>query len=268
MFQEAVAIQVTPKRNLSRAGEEVVENMSLAVEIKNVCKEKDEDITIEVLEVSLLSQQWALTDLIAAPNTNAALIPRERIHYVFKAKRRIEESGKKPLEYSYIKVGKKHPESVDDVKSPPYSKFLIEYLPSVDDITEPNYTEPEKKRDGLIQSMLVVRWKAYDKIKNKTAIGHHCLWLDCFAKALSQEKDLPQDIPIQLDDLESKTNLSETKEKSDKNNIVLFKLEHSNCVTHNFTARKLCLIPIVINLVNCYGVPVTVFIDMSKQQNK
>ncbi|CAH2050377.1 unnamed protein product, partial [Iphiclides podalirius] len=265
---EAVEIQVTPRRSLNKTGENVVENMSMAVEVKNVCKEKDEDITVEVLEVTLLSQQWALTNLVAAPNTDAALIPRERIHYVFKARRKLEENAKGNLEYSYIKVGKKHPESVDDVKSPPYSKFLIDYLPSVDDITEPNYSEAERKRDGLIQSMLVVRWKAYDKILNRTAIGHHCVWMDCFAKALSREKDPTQDIPMQLDDLESKTNLSETKEGSDKNNIVLFKLEHSNYVCHNFTTRKLCLIPIVINIVNCYGVPVTVFIDMSKQQNR
>ncbi|CAG4978818.1 unnamed protein product [Parnassius apollo] len=243
--------------------------MSIAVEVKNVCKEKDEDISIEVLEVSLLSQQWKLTNAIAAPNVEAALIPRERIHYVFKAKRILEESNKNKLEYSYIKVGKRHAESVDDVISPPYSKFLVDSLPSVDDITETNYSVPAKKRDGLIQSMLVLRWKAYDKVKNRTAIGQHCLWMDCFTKALYREIDSSPVLPaIQLEESESKTNINDIEEKSYTSDVVIFRLEHSNYVNHNFTLRKLCLIPIVINIVNCYGVPVTVFIDMSKQQNR
>lgn len=266
VLQEAIEIQVTPRRSLNKSNEEMVENMSLAVEVKNVCKE-NEDIVIEVLEVSLLSQQWTLTDLISAPNMDSALIPRERIHYVFKAKRIFERSNKSKVEYSNIKVAGKHAETVADVNSLPYSKFLMDSLPSIDDAIDPNYSESGTKRDGLIQSMLVVRWKAHDKIKNKTSVGQHSLWINCFAKALSQEKDLSPELPIQLDDFESK-NFIEPIEKSDSNNIVLFRLEHSNYVNHNFLQRKLCMIPIVINIVNCYGIPVTVFIDMTKQQNR
>ncbi|KPJ16736.1 hypothetical protein RR48_10335 [Papilio machaon] len=263
---EAVEIQVTPRRSLNKSEEEMVENMSLAVEVKNVCKENNEEIAIEVLEVSMISQQWTLTDLIAAPNMDAALIPRERVHYVFKAKRIFEESDKSNVEYSHIKVSTKRSQEIEaDVKSLPYSRFLMDCLPSIDDLTDSNYSETETKRDGLIQSMLVVRWKAHDKVKSRTAVGQHCLWINCFSKALSQEKEVSSELPIQLDDLE---NFNEPKDKSDTNNIVLFRLEHSNYVNHNFMQRKLCMIPIVINIVNCYGVPVSVFIDMTKQQNR
>ncbi|XP_068626862.1 trafficking protein particle complex subunit 8 [Battus philenor] len=266
---DAVEIQVTPRRNLNHDNGKTVENMSLAVEVKNVCNEKDEDITVEVLEVSLISQQWSLTKLIAAPNTDAALIPRERIHYILKAKRLFDEIDKDRIDYSCIKVGKNHIESIDDIKSLPYSKFLLDSLPSVEDITEPNYSEMEVKKDGvgLIHSMFILRWKAHDKIRNRTVVGQHSLWIHCFTKAMSIEKDYLPDLPIQVDDSENK-NLNGTKDKSDNNNIVIFKLEHSNYVNHNFMLRKLCLIPIVINIVNCYGVPVTVFIDMTKQQNR
>ncbi|XP_013175761.1 PREDICTED: trafficking protein particle complex subunit 8 [Papilio xuthus] len=265
---EAIEIQVTPRRSLNKSDEDMVENMSLAVEVKNVCKENNEDIAIEVLEVSLISQQWTLTDFIAAPNMDAALIPRERIHYVFKAKRIFAVSDNSKVECSHIKVAAKRCEETDaDVKSLPYSKFLMDCLPSTDDLTDPNYSETETKRDGLIQSLLVVRWKAHDKVKSRTALGQHCLWINCFSKALSQEKELSPELPIQLDDLESK-NFNEPKDKSDSNNIVLFRLEHSNYVNHNFKQRKLCMIPIVINIVNCYGIPVSVFIDMTKQQNR
>lgn len=53
-----------------------------------------------------------------------------------------------------------------------------------------------------------------------------------------------------------------------KDNVVMFKMEHSKQINHDFNERRLCIIPVTLSIVNCYGVPVRVFINMSKQKNR
>lgn len=242
--------------------------MNLAVEVKNVCNGKDEEVAVEILEASLLSRQWKITDLTAARNRDDPLSSHERLHLIFKARRIGQTPPVGKVEYSCIKIGKGN-EYMEDIILPPYSKFVMEYKPSYIDTADPVIQNNQKKSDSLIQSMFVLRWKTNNKKKGVTAIGQHCLWLDCFTKAESREKEQTLVIPpaLQLDEYDNKIDLNETKNKN-KDNVVVFRLEHSNEINHNFKERKLCLIPITLNIVNCYGVPVQVFIDMSKQSNR
>ncbi|XP_046960546.1 trafficking protein particle complex subunit 8 [Vanessa cardui] len=263
---ETVEILATPRRGLSVTDSRVFENMHLSVEVKNICNEKEDDITVEILEASLLSRQWRLTDLITALDSDNVLISRERVHLILKSARIFENLGEEQVEFSCVKIAKHLPESRIGVNKPPYSKFVTDGISSLSDGFES--IQSSEKKTGLIQSMFVLRWKAHNKKTNRTAIGQHCLWLDCFTKAISHVRaKMTMDIlnTIQLDGIESRSDSQEVKEK---NNIVIFRLEHSNYVNHNFITNKLCIIPVTINIVNCYGVPVSVFIDMSKQQNR
>lgn len=240
--------------------------MNLSVEVKNVSDDKEDNIGIEIIEASLLSRQWKLRDLTTARNKDNILISHERAHYIFKATRLQDTVPEGRVECSRLKVAKDQPDSTNEVNTPSFSKFLVEYKTHFLDGTEP--VPDNDNRKGLIQSMFVLRWKAHDRIKGKTVIGQHCLWLNCFTKAESREKEpIIVDTPsLQLDDLENKLDTNEAKKNN--NNVVVFRFEHTNHINHNFKQMKLCLVPITINLVNCYGVPVRVFIDMSKQQNR
>lgn len=265
-FQEAVELSITPRRSLRTVENVTREILNLAVDIKNVFNNKDEEVSIEILEASLLSRQWKLTDLTAARNKSDHLTSHERLHLIFKAMRILETPPEGKVDYSRLKVSSA-PEANDDINVTPYAKFILEYKSSLSDPPEP--LSKDKTNSGLIQSMFVMRWKAHYKSKEKTTIGQHCLWLHCFTKAESRERhQMPIDLPaLQLDDYDSKTEQSETKKKN-KDNVITFRLEHSSSITHNFNQRKLCLVPITINIVNCHGVPVQVFIDMTKQQNR
>lgn len=243
--------------------------MHLAVEVKNTCNEKEEDISLEILEASLLSRQWKLTNLITAQESENVLISREKAHLLLKSTRIFETLKEGHVEYSFLKIAKNLPESRLGVDKPPYSKFVSDVESPLLDVVEP-VNNPDK-RAGLIQSMFILRWKAHNKKNGRTAIGQHCLWLDCFTKTISHQRDKTNmDISntIQLDDSDNLSDLYKGKDKNEKSNAVIFRLEHSNYIDHNFTVNKLCIIPVIINIVNCYGMPVSVFIDMSKSQNR
>ncbi|CAH0695186.1 unnamed protein product [Spodoptera exigua] len=266
---EAVELAVTPRRSLRNVDGEVVENMSLAVEVKNIFNEKGEDLTVEVLEASLLSRQWRLTGLVAARGAADPLTSREKLHFVLRARRILSELPEEKVDYTCVKINENHPDAMANINEPPYSKFVVDGQHSYIDAPDVALAqEMSGKRTGLIQSMFVLRWKVHEKTKGKTAVGQHCLWLDCFTKAISREREyIPGEVPIPLDEFESKLDVRETN-KSKKDNVVIFRLEHSNYINHNFNEMKLCLVPITLNLVNCYGVPVKVFIDMTKQKNR
>lgn len=249
-----------------------MENMSLAVEVKNIFGEKGEDARLEVLEASLLSRQWSLTGFVAVDNAAQPLTAREKLHFVLRARRIITAPPEGQVQYTRVKIADGHPDAIADVNSPPYSKFVLDGQNSVIDVPEPSTTNYEisSKRTGLIQSMFVLRWKVHEDTKGKSAVGQHCLWLDCFTKAISREREfLPGEaIPIHIDEYDKKPELRDINTKSKKDNVVIFGLEHSNYINHNFNDIKLCLVPITLNIVNCYGVPVKVFIDMTKQKNR
>lgn len=243
--------------------------MHLSIELKNVCNEKEDDITLEVLEASLLSRQWRLTDSRHSSEIDNCLISRERIHFILKSTRIFGDLPDGRVEYSCLKFAEHHPETKDDINKPPYSKFVTDYmsplLENLESIQSPANTS------GLIQSMLVLRWKANNRKTNRRVVGQHSIWMDCFTKTLSREREkLPIEVTsgVQLDDLDSATDITDVKSKNDNNDLVIIKVEHSNHINHNFKANKLCLIPVVLNIVNCQGSPVTVFIDMHKQQNR
>ncbi|XP_061385966.1 trafficking protein particle complex subunit 8 isoform X3 [Danaus plexippus] len=266
---ETVEISVTPRRGLSTVGNKVIESMHLSIELKNVCNEKEDDITLEVLEASLLSRQWRLTDSRHSSEIDNCLISRERIHFILKSTRIFGDLPDGRVEYSCLKFAEHHPETKDDINKPPYSKFVTDYmsplLENLESIQSPANTS------GLIQSMLVLRWKANNRKTNRRVVGQHSIWMDCFTKTLSREREkLPIEVTsgVQLDDLDSATDITDVKSKNDNNDLVIIKVEHSNHINHNFKANKLCLIPVVLNIVNCQGSPVTVFIDMHKQQNR
>ncbi|XP_049881251.1 trafficking protein particle complex subunit 8 [Pectinophora gossypiella] len=263
---EAVELSVTPRRGLRSVDGAAMETMNIATEVKNVHNGKEDEILLEILEAFLLSRQWTLTGLTAARNKDDPLKAHERLHLIFKARRILETLPEGKIESSRVQVAK-DPSCVTDANVPPYSKFIVEYKPSYLDTAEPNIQD--KKSTGLIQSMLVLRWKVTNKTRSKTAFGQHCLWLDCLTKVESREREysLIETPALQLDDYDSKTDISDAKKKN-KDNVVVFRLEHSNFISHNFNQRKLCLVPITINIVNCYGVPVQVFIDMSKQNKE
>lgn len=119
--------------------------------------------------------------------------------------------------------------------------------------------------------MFILRWKAYNKKTGRTSIGQSCLWIDCFTKTISRQREkLLIDLPhaFHIDDIDNRLDFNENKGRSEKNNFIIFRLEHSKYIDHNFKTNKLCTIPVIINIVNCYGSPVSVFIEMSKQKNR
>lgn len=247
-----------------------MESMNLAVEIKNIFGERNEEVVAEVLEASLLSRQWRLAGLVAARGAPDPLASREKLHFILRARRILSPLPEGKVEYSCVKIAEGYPDAIPDINVPPYSKFIMDSQPSFIEAPDTAMSQEAAKRKGLIQSMFVLRWKVQEKSKGRSAVGQHCLWLDCFTKAISREKEvITGDLsPIQLEEYESKLDLRDSNNKNKKDNVVIFRLEHSNHINHNFKEMKLCLVPITLNIVNCYGVPVKVFIDMSKQKNR
>ncbi|XP_050666465.1 trafficking protein particle complex subunit 8 isoform X2 [Leptidea sinapis] len=261
---DAVEMQVTPRRSLGRLGDIAVENLQLAVEVKNISNEKDERISIEVLEASLLSRQWKLTDLTKASDVNNLLVARERMHLVFKGVRILDELQEGHIEHSHLKVKKSDPDNSNYKFL--YNKFVTDNVTSILDNID--FANNEQKTTGLIQSMFILRWKSYNKKNNKTVIGQHCLWLECFSKSLNTRSEKIIDHSLLLDELDSKVDIKNNKISNENNNMIMMRLEHSKCVDHDFNVRKLCIIPVAVNIVNCYGEPVQVFIHMSQHQNR
>ncbi|VVC87502.1 unnamed protein product [Leptidea sinapis] len=249
---EAVEMQVTPRRSLGRLGDIAVENLQLAVEVKNISNEKDERISIEVLEASLLSRQWKLTDLTKASDVNNLLVARERMHLVFKGVRILDELQEGHIEHSHLKVKKSDPDNSNYKFL--YNKFVTDNVTSILDNID--FANNEQKTTGLIQSMFILRWKSYNKKNNKTVIGQHCLWLECFSKSLNTRSEKIIDHSLLLDELDSKVDIKNNKISNENNNMIMMRLEHSKCVDHDFNVRKLCIIPVAVNIVNCYGEPV------------
>ncbi|XP_063616644.1 trafficking protein particle complex subunit 8 [Cydia splendana] len=263
--KEAVEISVTPRRSIKTTPDKISENMNLVTEIKNICGEKDDDISIEVLEASLLSRQWRLTGMIASDDKNQLLQSREKMHIVFQASRIFDFPSESKVGWSGLKIATGQPDPEDNIAVSPYSHFVTDYDTSIDNM-EANVRSDTKA--GLIQSMFVVRWKAHHRTKGTTVNGQHYLWLDDFTRVLSREREVVSpDAPLQLDEYEIKLDPHDTKKKS-KDNVVVYRMEHSSLISHNFEKNKLCVVPITINIVNCYEVPVNVFIDMSKQTNR
>lgn len=265
-LQEAVEVSVTPRRSLKTMDSGVVENLFLAVEVKNICNEKDENVVVEVLEASLLSRQWKLTGLTNVANRINPLAIHERLHLIFNGRRILETLPDEKVEHTCLKVTK---QVSDDSNLSSCYNFITDFKPSYLETADIGVQETPQTRQGLIQSMFVIRWRTINKSNGKSTVGQHCLWLECFAKAVSRNKELlPIDVPtLQLDDGDNKKGTKDVKEKERKDNVI-FRLEHCDTIQHDFIHRKLCLVPITINIVNCYGVPVSVFIDMSKQQSR
>lgn len=268
LFQEAVEISVTPRRNLSNTGGQVLENMSLAVEVKNIYTDKN-DTTVELLEASLLSRQWQLTHLLATACKSDPLLQRERLHLVLKAKRILKDLHEEKVNHSLLKITETDYSKLI-ATAPSYSKFVMDGIPVFHETNDSLLSQDKKKRIGLIESMFVLRWKVNDKSNGRIAIGQQCLWMDCFSKALSRDiiRTPADNATLQIDECDSKPDFTEANKKVKKENVVMFDLEHSSQISHNFKERKICLIPITLNIVNCYGVPVKVFIDMTKQKNR
>lgn len=265
-FQEIVEVSVTPRRSLKTTDCGVLENLFLAVEVKNICN--DENVVVEVLEASLLSRQWRLTGLTTVADKINPLAIHERLHLIFNGRRIFETLPDEKVEHTCLQVAKPVLDNLDSNLALCFN-FITDFKPSYLDNTDIGIHETLQKRQGLIQSMFVIRWRTTNKSTGKSTIGQHCLWLECFAKTVSRNKDLlSSDLPmLQLDDGDNKKGTKDPKQKDRKDNVI-FRLEHCDTIQHDFKHRKLCLVPITINIVNCYGVPVTVFIDMSKQQSR
>lgn len=242
--------------------------MSLAVEVKNINTDKN-DMTVELLEASLFSRQWQLTHLIATGCKSDPLLQRERLHLVLKAKRILQDLSEEKVNHSLLKITETDYSKLV-ATAPPHSKFIMDGAPVFHDTNDTLLSHDKKKRAGLIESMFVLRWKVDDKSNGRTAIGQQCLWIDCFSKALSHDiiRTPADNTTLQIDECDSKSDFTEANKKVKKDNVVMFDLEHSSQIIHNFKERKICLIPITLNVVNCYGVPVKVFIDMTKQKNR
>lgn len=267
---DAVDITINPRRSLKTVNESVAEIVNLSVEVSNISENKSDQINIELLEAAFLSRQWKITNLIAARDKNDILAPREKLHLVFKGHRILEAVPEGRVETSCVKISEGHPDSIADITSPPYSKFMIDKKSSFIDSADNTFNQDIEKRSGLLQSMFVLRWKAQDETTGRSAVGQHCLWLDCFNKVQYGEKVLVTDNnpPLPLDENESKLDVTENKKNIKKDNVVMFKMEHSKQINHDFNERRLCIIPVTLSIVNCYGVPVRVFINMSKQKNR
>lgn len=249
---EVIAI---PHRNIAVIQNALSEKLCLTAEIKNVSDDKY-PVSIELLEVSLLSRQWQLTNLVAARDKTESLAPKEKMHIVLEGVRLYNPP--ECVHASRLQISSNTPETQHTISDPPYSKFVVEYKDYF--IEDDDYGIPQKKIKGLIESMLITRWKSKDTA-GKTVIGQSCTWIDCFVKP-SQEKE-PINLEIPLGDFDSQTDII-CKKKLE--NVVIFKLEHTSHIGHNFSEKRICKIPVTINIVNCYDVPVKVFIDMSKKK--
>ncbi|KAL4712641.1 hypothetical protein ACJJTC_007938 [Scirpophaga incertulas] len=263
---ETIEVSITPRRSLRANSDKILENLILSVDFKHIFNENTEEIYVEVLETSLLSRQWRLTDITKVTNKTDLLAPHEKLHLILKAKRILEDLPEGKVEHTCLKVSSKYSESPNEKVT--HYKFISDYKPSLIDNCDMS-NEILNSKTGLIESMFVIRWRATIKSKSRSVIGQHCLWLKCFNKIVSHDRQQkpPETSILQLDESESKINVTDNKQKIRKDNVLCC-LEHTNTIQHNFKQTKLCIVPITINVVNCYEVPVKVFIDMSKQQSR
>ncbi|GBP06533.1 hypothetical protein EVAR_70210_1 [Eumeta japonica] len=270
--KDSIHIVAIPRRNIKFNSDSYLasETINLSTEIKNIGNSKDTTICIDILEASLLSKQWRFTDSVKALKCNNTLSLHEKLHLILRGKRYKDSLSERKIEWSSLKISKSQPESQSNVNVAPYSKFVVDYPSPFEGELEALDQDDGKIKQGLIQSMLVVRWKALIKVADftRTAIGQHYTWLECFnTKLFNIEVNNMTDVPSLKFDQDYNTDTYNTSEEKYKGGTVMFRLQHTQNVDHNFKTRKLCLVPVDIHIVNCYGVPVKTTIDMSKRES-
>lgn len=266
---DVVKVVAVPRRYLRLNEDKTAqEMMCLAVEVQNDKSVRDTQTTLEILEASLLSRQWKLMDFIMSRDKSDALILHEKLHLVLRANRIKKILADGFVDWTSVKINQKHPESLPNINTAPYSKFVVDYKTSLVENGDTSWSQDkEQKSNGLIRSTLVVRWKIHivDKSENRTAIGQTYVWLECFSSNQSNVnanilRNEITSLNFEENDNDDSPNL---KHNQKKDGIVIFKIEHPHSVTHNFSKQKLCVVPVFIHFVNCYGIPVKAFMNMS-----
>lgn len=273
LFQDIVKVVSTPRRYIKINGDNTSsETMSLSVDVQNDGEIKDLTTSLEILEASLLSRQWKFIDFIVSKDKSDALILHEKMHLILRGKRITDllEDGK--VLCSSLKINQKHPESLPNINKPPFSKFVLDYKSSLNDDFDVAPYGKVNKSAGLIQSTLIIRWKMQVQYKEetRTALGQSYIWLDCFTCTRTSESlnaNLRNEMLSTLNFEENDDDLLVGKKTGQKKeDIVVFRMEHTDNVDHCFQKRKLCVVPVTIHFVNCYGVPVKAFMNMSTKR--
>lgn len=282
MSQHAVEISASPTRYVQAEGEHTREALAIALQVTHASVDTERERreggggaatrTLEILEASLLSRRWTLRDVVAGRNKHA-LAPHERAHLALRAHPLPASPSEGTVAASGLKISRS-PEAAPDVAEPPYSKFVVDYATSISDDADADALERRRAPpgDGSIRSTLVVRWKMrYDSNgEQRSVVGQSFLWLDRFPSATASRK-LGSSLPNEMSSLsfertEGRGDALVGVEESREDDAIAFKMEHSIDVSHDFKRRRLCVVPVAIDFVNCYGVPVRAFMNLSSKR--
>lgn len=255
------------------------EALNLAIEIKNVNQVHHGIITsLEVQQASLLSQSWVLDNFVPINEDVQTLSSQETLHVIMRSKRMPSKNAIDDLLYSDIKIISDTNSNLISVKEVPYSNFVTNFTSSfhdngISDIS--NIPDISNKDDENIDSVLVIRWKAYvteNGGNQRVAVGQHHINLDKLnVKVSSQyDNDLSKSMENSLKFNQTEGNLSNSVLHSNfsplDERLVTFTLEHQFEVMHDFKTQFICMVPVNLHLVNCSTKDVIVIINTNSKR--
>lgn len=281
LFQDSVQIAALPRRTLrlDKDSSNYREALNLAIEVKNVNQVHHGILTsLEVHQASLLSQSWILDNFVPIKEDVQTLSSQETLHIIMRSKRMPSKKDQDDLLHSDIKMISDSNSNIISVKEVPYSNFVTNFTSTfhdngISDIS--NVPDILNKDDENIDSVLVIRWKAYvteNGGNQRVAVGQHHINLDKLnVKVSSQyDSDLSKSIENSLKFNQTEGNLSNSILHSNfsplDERLVTFTLEHQFEVVHDFKSQFICLVPVNLHLVNCSTKDVIVIINTNSKR--
>lgn len=245
----------------------------MAIEVKNVNQVHHGILTsLEVQQVSLLSQNWTLDNFVPINEDVKSLSSQETLHIITRAKRTLTKCGENEVLHSDIKINSD--DHLISIIDKPYSNFVTNYSSAfgVSGLSDIGFENVMDIDEECLNSVLVIRWKAditESGGSQRVAIGQHHVGLDKLSMKVSshnvEASKSAENPPVKLfgsDNISNTTcNMINSNFSPLDERLVTFTLEHQFEVVHDFKKLHVCLVPVKLHLVNCSTKDVIVVVN-------
>ncbi|XP_077295309.1 trafficking protein particle complex subunit 8 homolog l(3)76BDm [Arctopsyche grandis] len=274
-LKDSVQVSALARRNLRPDSDNSIyrESLNMAIEVKNVNQVHHGILTsLEVQQVSLLSQNWTLDNFVPINDDVKSLSSQETLHIITRAKRTLTKCGENEVLHSDIKINSD--DNLVSIKDKPYSNFVTNYSSAfgVSGLSDIGFENVMDIDEECLNSVLVVRWKAditESGGSQRVAIGQHHIGLDKLSMKVTshnvEASKSAENPPVKLfgsDNISNTTgNLMNSNFSPLDERLITFTLEHQFEVVHDFKKLHVCLVPVKLHLVNCSTKDVIVVVN-------
>lgn len=245
--QESVSIAIVRQKSSMSA---TAEKLALSLKVTNLNKIFNTVLTeISLLKVALLSSYWMLWNEMLVPK-KLTLNSEETIHSVIKLKRKIQ----KEVVYSAIPFSSDC--NIQDRAGLAYLDFAersTQFRVNVFEDTE----QGVEKSCAVSEAVLIIQWRALvdDAGNKRTAYGQSQIAMDEFRYEIEEKCDC--NVNFSYDDSKMiELDGEKNKEKPETKKLqkqITYNLLHPARVSHDFSERKMCIVPVKLMLHSVVG---------------